>query len=315
LHRQMLNKIILGWIILSVIMALFGRVTVAAPDGGRTAADFLSIGIGAPSAGMGGAYTSMAEGALASYWNPAGLAELEEGGEILFGHFAWYQDINLEHGTAAFKLNDRFALATSITYLGYGQIDGYDEYGYSTGDISAYDWAGSITLGYMVTDYLSLGISGKYINQKLDDISGSTYALDVGLKYYGERFTIGGTIANLGPDMKFESVKEDLPLTGRLGVAIRPINQLLITSIEFEKRTYGAMLVHSGVQMNFMDQYFVRTGYVYNPDRDYQGFVDCLSFGVGFELSSVKIDYAFSHESEYISESLHRFSVILKFGY
>jgi hypothetical protein len=41
---------------------------------GTAAAEFLTVGAGARSLGMGGAYTAIAEGPEAIYWNPAGLA-------------------------------------------------------------------------------------------------------------------------------------------------------------------------------------------------------------------------------------------------
>ncbi len=95
-HRT-LRRIILGWVFLIIVEALIGKVSVAASSAGRTAADFLLIDIGgAKAAGIGGAYTSVSEGAPASYWNPAGLSG-GEGGEIVLGHFSWFQDITIEH--------------------------------------------------------------------------------------------------------------------------------------------------------------------------------------------------------------------------
>jgi len=96
LRHRTLRRIILGWVLLIIVVALIGKVSVAASNAGRTAADFLLIGVGARAAGMGGAYTVVSEGALASYWNPAGLSDVE-GGEVVLGHFSWFQDITMEH--------------------------------------------------------------------------------------------------------------------------------------------------------------------------------------------------------------------------
>lgn len=139
MKNRIVNRIIFAWILAVAIMAIFGKVAVAASNGGRTAADFLQIGLGARAAAMGGAYSAASADAGAAYWNPAGLTSVNAG-EVVFGHFSWYQDIKMEYGALAFKTSDRTSVAVSITYLGYGQIDGYDISGNSTGEqIAAYD--------------------------------------------------------------------------------------------------------------------------------------------------------------------------------
>jgi hypothetical protein len=44
----------------------------------KFAAEFLKVGVGARAMGMGGAFVALANDATASYWNPAGLAQLRE---------------------------------------------------------------------------------------------------------------------------------------------------------------------------------------------------------------------------------------------
>lgn len=41
---------------------------------GARGANFLEIGVGARAQALGGAFTSLASGASAMYWNPAGIA-------------------------------------------------------------------------------------------------------------------------------------------------------------------------------------------------------------------------------------------------
>src|SRR5688572_28460738 len=44
---------------------------------GSSGATFQKIGVGARAAGMGGAYSAMADDVTALYWNPAGAARLQ----------------------------------------------------------------------------------------------------------------------------------------------------------------------------------------------------------------------------------------------
>ncbi len=313
MQRRVLKRIIFGWISLIVIIALLGKVSIAATNAGRTTADFLLIGIGARAAAMGGAYTAVSEDALAAYWNPAGLASLEEG-EVAFGHFAWYQDITLENGTMAYRINDRSTLAASVTFLDYGQIDGYDTNGVTTGYISAYDWSSALSVGMRVSNNISMGLTGKFISQKLDDITASTFALDVGGRYLTDRLAIAVVIANISPGMKFDDLNERIPTNIRIGVSGYPFNRTLVTSVELEKRVYGGIVIRHGFEVNFSDQYFLRTGYNYFPDQENQSFGSGISFGAGVQFSQIEIDYAYTTKEKYSSDDLHRFTFVLKFN-
>ena len=312
--RIVLKRILIVWVVVAILVAAFGKVSVAQSNAGRSAADFLTIGVGAKAAGMGGAYTAISEGAQASYWNPAGLTSIE-GGEILLAHFDWYQDISLEHGSFAKKLNDKTTIGASITYLDYGTIKRYDQNGAElSNDITAYDWAGAISFGYNTSDNFSVGISAKYVNQKIDEMSGSAFAADLGFKYFANKFTLAGFLGNFGSKMKFESTQEKLPTTARIGVSFYPLSQSFMTSFEAEKSFNGNMIIRNGYEVNFEERYFIRSGINYYPDQQERSFGSGLSFGAGVCHKIAEFDYAFTTSDKYTNESLHRFSVIFKFG-
>ncbi len=313
MYRRTLKRILLGWFILLIVIAILGRVSMAASNAGRTAADFLLIGVGARAAGMGNAFTAVCDGANAAYWNPSGLTELEKG-EVLLGHFSWFQDITMQHGAVAYRMNDKTSVAFSMNYLGYGSIDGRDVNGQETGEITAYDWFGAVSLGFNAGSNLTLGLTGKFINQKLDELNGSTYALDLATKYYYDRFTVALVMANIGPDMKFEGVNERIPSSGRIGLGFYPFNESFLTSLEFEKRFYGSSVIRHGFEYGYQDQYFLRAGYNYYPGDDSRTFGTGLSLGAGVRFKHVQIDYAYTTQEKYTSEDLHRFSLMFEFG-
>jgi hypothetical protein len=313
MHRRLLKRIVFGWLLLVVLVALLGKVTVAASNAGETGADFLLIGMGASSAGMAGAYTAVAGGVAASYWNPAGLTSVTAG-EALLGHFAWYQDIKVEHGAVARRIHNQAVVAFSMTYLSYGTIERYDAFGYSTGEVSAYDWVGVLSVGYSLSEKLSVGFSSKLISQRLDDISGSSYALDIGVKYTTEKYGLAAVLANIGPDIQFDYVKERLPITSRIGFYLYPFRSPFISSIELERRAVGDIILHQGFQMAFRDRYYVRTGYSFYASSDVRSFGNGVSIGVGAEFDKFTIDYSFTPGDKYTSDNLHRFSVVFAFG-
>jgi hypothetical protein len=289
-----LKKTLLGLLLILAILCGQSHLSYAASDGGRTAADFLLIGIGARPAGMGGAYTAVADGALAAYWNPAGLTSVEEG-EVVLSHFSWFQDITLEHGTVAYNVNDKTIVALSATYLDYGRIE-------------------ALSVGYQARDDLAVGLTGKIINQKLDDISGTSYAIDLGATYMRGDFTVAAVLANFGKNMMFESVEENLPLCVRFGAAARLWKQAILASVDMEKEIYGGTVIRQGFEFNRDGQYFVRTGYTYYPSQDYRNFGTGVTLGAGVRLNQLEFDYALSLAEQYSSENLHRFSLVFKFS-
>ncbi len=311
--RIMVKRIVVGWIIILLLVALFGRVTVAETSGGSTAASFLLIGAGARAAGLGGAYTAVSEGATASYWNPSGLTTIDES-EVLFSHFAWYQDMSLEYGAVAHRLSDVSTISASITYFNYGTIDGYDVDGNQTGEISAYDMAAAVSFGYRVNEKIALGATGKFVTQKLDDIGGSTVAMDLGATYVREHFTVAAMIGNIGPSMSFEGISERLPSLARIGFSAYPIEDRLLTSIELEQRYHGSTVLRHGAEFNFDEQYYLRAGYCYLPGADSRSFGTDISVGAGVRLAGADIDYAYTFREKYTAEDLHRFTVVFRFS-
>jgi hypothetical protein len=66
----------LAALLAALLLAAAPARALTSANVGTAVADFLTIGAGARSLGMGGAYTAIAQGPEAIYWNPAGLAAL-----------------------------------------------------------------------------------------------------------------------------------------------------------------------------------------------------------------------------------------------
>lgn len=309
--RNYVGKIILIWVVLIIATALLGKVTVAA-DAGRTTADFLQIGNGARAAGLAGAYTAVSEGAIAAYWNPAGMTSADQS-EVALGHFVWYQDITVEQGSFSVPLNDRWSMGGSVTYVNYGDIAGYDVSGTPTGDLTAYDWTIGLSAAYQVTTDFSVGVTGKYIAQKLDSYSADAWAADIGAKYRFNRVAVAASITNLGTNMTFDSESESLPTAGRIGVAVRPFDFAMVASLDVEKRFQGDFVVRQGLEFGFSDRYFLRTGYDYTPDQPSGVSATTLAVGAGIDLDFAEIDYAFTPSDRALAEDLHRFTLVFRF--
>ncbi|MDZ4724001.1 MAG: PorV/PorQ family protein [candidate division Zixibacteria bacterium] len=299
--------------IVPFLISLLVTVPLYAQNSSRTTADFLQIGMGARAAGLGGAFTALSEGAVSTYWNPAGLGHLENK-EVFLSHFTWYQDISIEHGSFAMPISERLSVAASISYLNYGTIESFNENGVVIGELQAYDWAGGISLGMAINERLSVGATGKIINQRLDTYSGSAYAADFGVKYSMPFVTFGLAATNIGTKMKFDAIDENLPASVRAGVAVRPFDDLMVASADLLKNLYGETVMRNGLEFGFSQKYFLRTGFDHYLTTEMNNTVASLSFGAGLRISSAEFDYAFTPDDAYTSDALHRFSLSFKFG-
>ncbi|MEE8576092.1 MAG: PorV/PorQ family protein [candidate division Zixibacteria bacterium] len=307
-----IDKIVLAWLVLIALVALVGNVSLAA-ENGWTSAEFLQIDVSARAAGLGGANSILAEGAEAASFNPAGLGNFQNA-QFSVSHFAWYQDINLEHVAAAFSVNDRSAAAVAITYLGYGQIDAYDATGAAKGSLSAYDLATSVSFGYQATDKISIGLTGKYVTEKLADISASAMAVDVGVKFTEDRYSVSGVLSNFGTDLTYESIPEKLPTTALLGVAYHPTEYDYQIAAEYERGRRGEQAFRTGFEILLQERYYLRTGYNFLFNQTGSSFGDGLCFGLGLAAGQAEFDYAYSLGGSNHSDDLHRFTLKYSLG-
>jgi hypothetical protein len=84
--------------------------------------EFLQIGVGARSLGMGGAMIASANDVYSGYWNPAGLTGIESNAQVSLMHASYFAGIaNYDYGAWAAKTGDDAAIGLSLIRFG---VDG-----------------------------------------------------------------------------------------------------------------------------------------------------------------------------------------------
>src|SRR5450759_4239517 len=71
---------------------------------GTTVAQFLKIGAGARSLGMGGSAVAVDGDVYSVYWNPGSLARITSSGEATFTHADWLADVSYDFAAAALSI-------------------------------------------------------------------------------------------------------------------------------------------------------------------------------------------------------------------
>jgi len=278
---------------------------------GTSAGDFLGFEIGASSAGLAGANTSVASGASSQFWNPSLLATMTRPQASMM-HATWLGNLQYEWIGYARPLGPQKGVGSaSVAYFHMPSISGVDEFDNPTGDFHVYDMA--LTLGYArpVAKGLMLGANGKFIRQTLATVSGTGAAVDLGASATIAGATLGATVQNLGPDISLGGGSYPLPQLMRVGVSHPFFTDRLLLAADYTmpKTYYNDVRVGAEIRPNPV--LALRIGY-----RRVGGTNDDpstgLSFGLGAHYGPVNLDYAMTPDNGF--SDIHRLSFGYTFG-
>ena len=275
---------------------------------GTTAADFLNISVSARQASLGGAGYALSDDIAASYFNPAGLSMIDRAG-VNFMHNMWYQDISYEFLGGAFPLGQKSAIAFSTAYLHMGQIDIYNASNQSEGTLNPYSMIGIVSFSRLIGNNLSLGFSGKYITEKLDDIAAKGYAFDIGLQFSTGDFSAGVVANNLGPKMEYENESAPMPSSVSFGTSYSPYRLPLALLVGARMPFEGKTSFSAGLEYQMAGFMALRSGF---GGMGSDNTSNALNFGAGFNVAGIDIDYAFNPGGD--MGQTHFFSFTVGFG-
>jgi len=306
------------------VLAFLFSANLAAqnPNLGTAGAQFLKIPVGARAAGMGGAIIGMTNDASSVFWNPAGIANVRSN-SIHFSHMNWFEFFNLN--AVSYVVN-----AGNIGAFGIGAVTfGMDEMEMTTEmepngtgrTFDAQDLALSLSYSRNLTDKFRVGLSGKYIHQRIWNETSAGVAFDVGTQYQIDfkNLVLSMSMMNFGPDLKMEgpdlnitfdensnypnrlvpakleTESYPLPLLFKFGIAMDVINTPFIkiqADVDAIHPNDNDEQIYTGAEFGFMQRFFLRGGYKFNHDDEQ------YSFGLGvnsrFAGNLVQVDYAYA---------------------
>jgi hypothetical protein len=316
---------------------------------GKYAAEFLTEGVGARALAMGGAYVAVANDATANYWNPAGLTFVR-GPEIGFSHVTMFDELaNYDALTLSVPVGHGLGLGLTWIRLGVDDIPRYGallgtssdrigqahpewrsdgeaqgsfsdtEQAYVFSVAKRFDF--SLVLGSGLTPLMlpiefSLGASGKYISQSLDDHSGTGQGFDLGtllrlglsseIPETSPRYiSLGFAIQNVGTKLTWDTEddhQDEIVRNLRVGLAFTQAFSSLSSVVTLAAQLddqYGQDIRYGG-EYAFRDMIFLRGG----------ADVNDFTAGAGLKLYMVRLDYAFVG---YELGNTHRLSAAVAF--
>ena len=176
-------KIFRIWISLFMLIPLFLEAQEKPIRVGTTAVDFLSIGFGPAGISMGDAYVAVTNDLSSAYWNPAGLAHMQQN-EAMFVHQPWLVDINTNFIGVGVPLPSIGTIALSVIAVDYGEMDVTTmDFQEGTGEkFDSNDFAFILSYARSLTNWFAVGISVKYIASTIWHSTASAIAADLGVQ-------------------------------------------------------------------------------------------------------------------------------------
>ena len=211
--------------------------------------------------GLGGAFTGLVDDENAIFYNPAGLAYMNQG-IFSLNHTQWFEDIKIENLLASYNLSRKFGVGVGITHMWMPEIPGRDATGQLTGPLNVSSSIFTAALAYQITYGFNAGFAMKYFMDNLADYTAAGVGFDFGLhlKTSLKGLYTGLVIQNLGSDITYNQEKQKIPLTFRLGLVYKiftPDFNLLADAV---KSLDSDPAIHLGLEYIHLDQFSVRFG-------------------------------------------------------
>ena len=209
---------------ITTLMILVGFNFVFPQLGGEATYQFLNLVSSPRQAALGGkALTNVDYDVTQGLYNPAAI-NVEMDNQLALNYSSYLGGIG--YGTAAYAYTwDRRTqtLHIGMTYINYGDFDGYDENGMSTGSFTGNEAA--LSLGYArqigYSDFY-LGGNIKFITSKLEQYNSLGLAADIGLLYINENldFNAALVVRNAGTQITtYAGLNEKLPIEVNFGMS------------------------------------------------------------------------------------------------
>jgi|SRR5262245_2584781 len=276
---------------------------------------FLEAPAGARAAALGGAYASVARGADAAFWNPAGLADFT-GSEFAATHTETYQNLRREDVAIAGRMFGG-GIAASFRAFYSEAIEERDDLGNLVGSFGAHDLEFLVGYGGKLASGVSLGLTAQVVRERIADLGATTWAMGAGAAW--EPPALAGTRAslsvhNVGPAAHYvfgDEQGEPVPLPAALHAGFsytRAVFQGFTGLVSLEARTTSGRepLYALGVELDTRTGAALRFGLRGGDD------VATWSTGAGWRSRALGVDYAFV-PSQLELEDTHRFSLSTRF--
>lgn len=325
-------------------VAQFDTLTREVTKRGTTAADFLTIPVGARATGMGNAITASVDDATSVYWNPAGLASIDKGA-VTLEYAEWLVGVDFNFVSVSIPVqNGAFAIGLTSMRTPDMEVTTVEQQNGTGETFTASSYALAASYARNLTDKFSIGGSAKVINERIWNSTATGVAIDVGTMFETpfQGIRLGAAITNFGSKMQLggddlliavdidpnnegnnESARGslntdqfDLPLTMRIGLAgevFQDQNSRLTLAVDALNPNNSEQYLNVGAELAlFGELLMLRGGYSeLLLDDALRSFTVGGGLRYGFGSLAFAVDYAY--ESLEYFDGVNRFTFALLF--
>ncbi len=257
---------------------------------GNTGLAFLKLGVTSRAISMGESVVSNTNDASATHYNPAALFNGSKV-NMVFMHNAQILGVRTEFlaGKIVFS---KLALGFSLNNTSVDKIQVREIPGESLGEFNAQNLAFGLSMGYKINDNLQVGLTGKFLFEKIYVDNASGIALDLGGLYKKDRLSLGIAISNLGSMSELKSQATKLPSSiragGSYGIVLTGISSMLNIAVDGYKVFDGGKFhANTGAELLYKDFLALRVGYQSGYENK------SITTGIGLKYKAFALDYAF----------------------
>ncbi len=289
----------------------------------KYAGEYLGLGAGARSSGMGGAGTALSSDVTAGYYNPAGLSQIGYPQIAIFHESRFSGLFNYDYMSGALPLDSRQTIGATILRFGYGEIQDtrgalIDRNGNGVIDEddridparvrigTAADWAFIGSYARTITENFSVGGNVKVLHRSILDTSAWGIGFDLSARYSPlDDLYLAATLNDATKSLlAWETGHQEFIVPSlRVGTAYtlrfgeeHALTPALDAVFRYEGRQEAARVDLGfasldpvvGIEYGFDEKVFARAGY---------SEIEELTLGAGVKLPKLNIDYSFTGES------------------
>ncbi len=319
---------------------------------GTAAATELLIPVGARDLAMGGASLALSQGVDAIFWNPAGLARQTNAAEGTLTTMSYIADIRVNYGAVGLMFSGFGTVGFSVKTLDFGDIPlttNDDPENLSGRTYSPTLLSVGLTFSRSFTDAITAGGTFKVISEKMGRVSGSGFALDLGVQYHNiggfKGLHMGLALKNIGPQVSFDGTgllrrgtssdgrraeqfysskgaSFELPSSVELGLTFsRNVNESLSWSVNgtFANNNLGLDGYRGGAELGYKSGaigFAARGGIELSPTEsgvDEQIFGPTFGFGLSYAATGLDLTLDYAYRQVDFFDSNNMFT--LKFGF
>ena len=283
-----LSKKIISLVIF--LLTLSHSNSFAQNDGsGNTGMSFLKFGVGARAIAMGDAYSSISPDATAFIYNPARL-NFGDKSNVIIMHNQSAQDLSTDFIAMKFPLGEKISMGIGFFTTSVSDIEIRNTPGAAIDNFDTRNLSTGVSFGYKINPNFSVGLTGKFLFEKIYVDESSGFGFDLGSNYTKDNFSFALVVLNLGSMNALKNQSSTLPALVRLGGSYKYAKNKFSYNIGLEGYKIfdgGVFHVNTGGEVGYKDFVFLRLGY--QTSYENRG----ITTGVGFKYKALNLDYAF----------------------